>query len=186
MEEYQPEIVPNYNEELPRPLSDKEADFARWQLETERFLDDLAQIMRGKVKNRLGEWEYPKEGEICPRANEKGVQGIITSLRLGVFQHFTRLSIIDEDRILAICYGRCLFLSDKITAKYKEWGIDARDILTLVDDILTSVYLYLSGAIEGQTLKGFQKVYKLQEVGAGEGKEHKSGIGQFFSKKGGK
>lgn len=175
-----------HKEEIPRPLSGEDASFSKWQLDPDEFLDVMANLFRGKVADDDGNWVLSENSN--PRMNEKGVQDIISSLRLGIFQRFTPLSILEEKVIKRMCYIRGHVLGNLLTAKYKEYGIDPRDILTIHDDIMTAVYVYLARAKDGQTLHGIQKYYKVFERFGESGKDTSdSVVGTFFSKsKGGK
>lgn len=174
----------SYDEEVPRPLSEEEASFSRWQLDPEEFLDNIANNLRGKVRNDDGDWVDPPQPN--PRVNETGVRDIVSSLRLGIFQKFTPLSILEDKEIKKTCYVRGHILANKLTAKHREYDIDSTDIMGLQDDIMTAVYTYLCRAKDGQTLHGFQKMHRSFERVGDDKKGGEAGIVKsFFGKSGG-
>lgn len=183
-ESYAPTGSFSYEEEIPRPLSDEEASFSRWQLDPQQFLENIANNLRGKVRNADGDWVEPQSPN--PRVSEEGVRDIISSLELGIFQKFTPLSILDEKDIKKICYIRGHILANLIVAKYRAYEIDPQDILSLQDDIMTSVFTYLSRAKDGQTLHGFQKMHRSFERVGDDKKGGEAGIVKsFFGKSSG-
>lgn len=174
-----------YTEEMPNALSEEEANFSQWQLDPEPIIRDLQNLLKGKEKNGDGVWVLPENPN--PRVNDKGVQDIISSLRMGIFNKFTPLSILDEEKINSVCFMRGHILANMLMSKHKEYDIDPRDILTLQDDIMTSVFINLSRAKGGKTLMGIQKIYKMLEK-TGDSKEENGGLisGIFSRSKGGK
>ena len=175
------------SQELPRYYSEDEANFSKWQLDPDGTLEAIVHNLRGeKQKVDTGEWYSPR-GSV-PLMNELGIQSVVSSIKF-VINKDTALSNLTENDIKDMCNRRGLYLADNLSSHLYEYGIDPRNFPTIVNDIMDNIYIYLRRAKEGETLHGFQRVYRLFEKTGGEQTKERGGgfkLGFFGSGKGGK
>ena len=148
------------------------------QLNPERIIDNLEQLLRGKRWNEeKRRWEPMPNFK--PKINEDGINEIMFRIRTYVNTHAV-FGNIKEDLAIRMTTTFGIELATYLALNYKKFGMEPADIRKIVHLASDVVFIALTRGEQALTLKLLRTMIQTKELSAIEQKQQEERRG-FFS-----
>lgn len=154
-----------------------------YRLDTEKMLNQIELYLRSsKIVGREVDGEYVEEmvQVARPLANEDGVQALMGWLKMTIGPHNVQGNL-REEYYHELIYEIHLYLAENLMAQRVNWGIRQEDYNMIIDQIMTTMQLFLSRTIDNQERLSYGQSMLTKEMNVVNGPEKKGILGKLFS-----
>ena len=157
----------------------------QYRLDNERLLSQVELYLRcAKIVGREKDGEYFEELVPVPGGrplvNEEGVHALMSYLRMTIGPHNVQGNLSREE-YQSLIYEINIYLAENLMAQRVNWGMKREDYPMILNQIMTTLQLFLSRVIDNQERLSYGQSMLTKEMNVVNGPEKKGLLARIFS-----